>query len=109
MVREMKHLFAVAGAGLLFVLAAEPGLGEGVGSYGRVVQRCSLTMTGQTIPFRCRWMWNGLTDETSFVDNYDTTERYVVEAYRWSRENHGRDKTKPCIKSPGGAIVCLLN
>lgn len=78
------------------------------GSYGRVVQQCSLTISSRTIPFRCRWMYDGITGGTIFVDNYDTDERYTVENYGWSTVGLIGDGKKACIKSPGGAVACLV-
>lgn len=77
------------------------------GSYGRVVQKCTLTISGRTIPFKCRWMFDGISGGTSFVDNYDTDERYMVETSGWSSVGLIGDGKKACIKSPRGAVACL--
>lgn len=78
------------------------------GSYGRVVQQCTPTISNRTIPFRCRWMYDGITGGTIFVDNYDTDERYTVENYGWSTVSFIGNGKKACIKNPGGAKAFLV-
>jgi hypothetical protein len=56
--------------------------------------------------FHCRWMRDGTTGSTIFVDNGDTNERYTVtnasDASGWSAE-----KGRECIKMAGGTTkVC---
>ena len=78
------------------------------GSYGKVVQRCTLAISGRAIPFKCRWMYDGISGGTIFVDNYDTDERYIVENSGWSTVGLIGDGKKACIKSPRGAVACLI-
>ena len=105
----MKFLFAACIPFMLFSVSMDGrARAQGVGSYGRLVQKCSLTISNQTIPFRCRWMRGGSNNQTIFVDNYDTDESYDVEEYRWSILNKQDSLTDACIKSRGGAVVCLL-
>jgi hypothetical protein len=94
------------------VIAASPLLFSGpskaqAGSYGKVVQHCTLIISGRTLPFKCSWMYDGISGGTIFVDNYDTDERYVVESGRWSAVGRIGDGKKACISSTGGAIACL--
>lgn len=99
-------------AGMLGVIPAvlhpAPDLAQGAGSYGRVVQECLLTISGRTIPFRCRWMYDGVSGGTIFVDNYDTDERFIVESGKWTSIGYVRDGKKACIKSSKGAVACLI-
>ena len=77
----------------------------------RSFQKCTLkTPSGTLTEFSCRWMWDGITGGTLFVDNYDTDGWYTVGSSPtdWTTESFiGRDK-QACIKSRRGAIVCLL-
>ena len=82
--------------------------GYAQGSHGRSVQSCTLSISGRSIPFKCRWMYDGMTGGTIFVDNHDTDERYVVESYGWSAVGVIGDGKRACIKSPRGATVCLV-
>ena len=90
------------------VFHSAPVAGQGAGSYGRVVQSCVLTISGRTIPFRCRWMYDGVSGGTAFVDNYDTDERYIVESGKWTSIGYVGDGKKACIKNPRGAVACLV-
>ena len=81
-------------------------------SYGKVFQKCTLkTPSGVTTNFSCRWMWNGVTGGTSFVDNYDTDARYLVGTgpSEWISTSLIGRSAQACIKSKRGAIVCLVN
>ena len=81
-------------------------------SYGKVFQKCTLkTPSGVTTNFSCRWMWDGVTGGTAFVDNYDTDARYMVGTgpSEWITTTMIGRSSKACIKSKRGAIVCLLN
>ena len=77
-------------------------------SYGKSIQRCTLTISGRSIPFNCRWMYDGITGGTIFVDNYDTDERYIVESNGWNTVGLIGDGKRACIKSQRGATACLI-
>ena len=105
----MKLLQFIGSIAFLSVII-EPAtvLAQGAGSYGRVVQKCVLTISGRTIPFRCRWMYDGVSGGTIFVDNYDTDERFIVESGKWNSTGFIGDGKKACIKSTRGAVACLI-
>ncbi len=81
-------------------------------SYLKSFQKCTLkTPSGIKTTFSCRWMWNGITGGTIFVDNYDTDARYMVGSgpTDWHSTTMIGVDSKACIKSRRGAIVCLVN
>ena len=53
-------------------------------------------------------MYDGVSGGTAFVDNYDTDERYIVESGKWTSIGYVGDGKKACIKSPRGAVACLV-
>ena len=80
-------------------------------SYGKVFQKCTLkTPSGVLTNFSCRWMWDGISGGTIFVDNYDTDARYEVgtEPWKWTSTTMIGIDSKACIKSARGAVVCLV-
>lgn len=47
-------------------------------------ETCTYTIKGKTsYTFSCRWLINGETKKTIFVDNHETGDRYVVEKSEW--------------------------
>lgn len=81
-------------------------------SYLKSFQKCTLkTPSGVRTHFSCRWMWNGITGGTIFVDNYDTDARYIVGSgpADWHSTTMIGVDSKACIKSRRGAVVCLVN
>ena len=89
-------------------VATPPEVHAQAGSYLKSIQNCTLQISGKSIPFKCRWMYDGITGGTIFVDNYDTGERYMVESYQWSTVGFVGDGKRACIKSPRKAVVCLI-
>ena len=82
---------------------------QGVGSYRKVFQKCTMTIAGKTTPFSCRWMYNGIHGGTIFVDNYDTDDRYIVERKGWTTVGYIGDGKNACIKNVDGDVVCLVD
>ena len=71
----MKKLLFLVLIGFIGVLPSKA-FGQ---SYGRSFQKCTLkTPSGVQTNFSCRWMWDGISGGTIFVDNYDTDARYEV-------------------------------
>jgi hypothetical protein len=69
---------------------------------------CSIQFPGvKPVRFNCRWMYDGDTGGTIFVDNGDTGERYNVnnqEYPRWRVDKIGGK----CIVNKMGTKVCRL-
>lgn len=106
----MRNSYLHLPAALIGILAATAPLEARAqaGSYLKSIQSCTLQISGKSIPFKCRWMYDGISGGTIFVDNYDTGERYTVESYQWSTVGFVGDGKRACIKSPRNAIVCLI-
>ena len=104
----MRKLLFIAIVGLIGVLPSTA-FGQ---SYGRSFQKCTLkTPSGVRTNFSCRWMWDGISGGTIFVDNYDTDARYEVGTgpMDWHSTTRIGIDSKACIKSKRGAVVCLLD
>ena len=71
-------------------------------------QRCAITYTGQKpVTFSCRWMYDGTTGATIFVDNNETWDRYIVDGddSSWRMDFNNQN----CIvKKMTGAKVCRI-
>ena len=64
-------------------------------------ETCTYAIKGKTsYSFSCRWIINGETKKTIFVDNHDTGDRYEVAEFGWKT-----GPTSNCI-SKYAATVC---
>ena len=98
--------------GLIACMAFAPALvkAQGAGSYRKVFQKCTLKPpNGVSARFSCRWMWDGVSGGTIFVDNYETDDRYHVGPDQWVTTSFVGLDSKACIKSQKGAVVCLVD
>ena len=101
----MKILQLLCGA-MLF--AAVPVLAQSSQQYYRAT--CTMKLEAQPATlFHCRWMRDGTTGSTIFVDNGDTNERYMVtngsDASGWSAEK-GRECITIQAMAGGTTRVC---
>ena len=111
----MKNSIAISLIGFI-ALAPQLVKAQGAGSYRKVFQNCTLTSpNGITTNFSCRWMWDGVSGGTIFVDNYETDDRYhvspdiVPSSEQWTTTSFVELDSQACIKSQKGAVVCLVD